>query len=161
MEIPVGVACVDDSLTYVASRKKALLVFLLSLGFVALGIWMSSEKPLLGWGGAAFFSLGIPVSFAMLLPGVTYLRLDREGFELGSLFRKHRTRWADVAGFGICTIHSNKMVAVFYDRAYQGQKLGRAMSSSLTGIEGAIPNSYNASPDDIAAALNAWKSRFG
>ena len=146
---------------FTASRKKALLLLLGSFCFVALGVWVSSEKPLLGWTCVAFFGLGVPASLLMLLPGGTYLRLDAEGFELVSPFRKHRTKWTEVAGFEIRTIRDTRVIAIVYTPGYQGQKFGRALASSLAGMEGAIPNTYNAPLNEIAASLNSWKSRFG
>jgi len=151
----------DSTRTFAASRKKAVWLFLGSLCFIALGVWISSEKPWLGWITVAFSTLGIPASFAMFLPGAMYLKLDAEGFELKSLFNTHRTKWTDVAGFRIGTLHHNRMIAIVYHPSYQRQKLGRALASSLAGMEGAIPNSYNASLDEILQSLDMWKSRFG
>lgn len=148
----------ETPITFRASRKKALLLFLGSLCFVAIGVWMTSEKPVLGWVCAAFFGLGVPVSLLMLLPGAMYLRLDADGFEMGTFFRKHKTRWMDVARFELGTIRGTKMIAIAYTQAYQKQRLGRALASSLAGMEGAIPNSYDAPLDQILASLNAWKN---
>jgi hypothetical protein len=151
----------DAVVTFKASRKKALLLFLGSVCFVAIGLWMSSEKPLIGWICVAFFGLGVPVSLLMLLPNAMYLRLDGEGFETGTFFSKHKTKWADVARFEIGSIRGTKMIAIVYIQEYNAQQLGRAIASSLSGMEGAIPNSYDAPLGYILAAMNSWKSRFG
>jgi len=37
----------DNVVTFRASRKKALLLLFWSICFVALGVWLSSEKPLI------------------------------------------------------------------------------------------------------------------
>jgi hypothetical protein len=151
---------VGTDVTFRASRKKALLLFLGSICFVAIGVWMSSERPLIGWGSVVFFGLGVPVSLLMLLPEAMYLRLDAEGFEIGSFLGKNRTKWDDVARFEIGSIRNTKMIAIVYARGYQGQQVGRAIASSLAGMEGAIRNSYDAPLGEILASLNAWKSRF-
>lgn len=155
-----GIAPGHGDLTFTASRKKAVLFLFGSLCFVALGVWMAPEKPLLGWSCVAFFGLGVPTSLVMLLPGAMYLKLDAEGFELGSFFRKHRTKWTDIERFEVRTIHTTKIITVVFSRTYQKQKLARAISSSLAGAEGGIPNSYNASLNEIVTALNDWKARF-
>lgn len=67
-----------DSRVIPTSRAKSALVLLASIGFVALGVWMSGEKPVLGWVCAGFFALGIPVSLAMLLTDKFSLRLGRQ-----------------------------------------------------------------------------------
>lgn len=146
--------------TFRASRKKALLLLSGSLCFVALGVWASSEMPWVGWGSAAFFGLGVPMSLLMLLPGAVYLTLDTEGFELGTFFRKHRTNWSDVVRFEIGAIGTNRMIAISFTQGYEQQQFSRALASSLAGMEGAIPNSYDAPLEEILAALNSWKSRF-
>ena len=54
----------NDELVYRASRLKAVLLFLGCAGFVALGLLVSRQKPLLGWACIAFFGLGLPNSYA-------------------------------------------------------------------------------------------------
>ena len=150
-----------DNITFSASRNKALLLLLGAICFVAAGVWTASAKPVLGWACILFFGLGIPVSFAMLLPGSTYLKLDAEGFEIASMFRMHKTRWTDVAGFEIYTLKHHRMIGIVYNATYHDNKFSRALASSVAGMEGAIPNNYDASLNDIIAALRAWQLRFG
>jgi hypothetical protein len=150
-----------STLTFVASRGKAMLLLLGSVCFVALGVWMASERPFLGWLTCAFFGLGIPVSLLMLLPNSTYLRLDEEGFEMGSFIRKHKFRWTDVADFHIGSISGAKMIAITFHPEYKQQQLGRAAAATLSGIEAAIPNQYNATLEQILEALTTWRQRYG
>src|SRR5262245_20535442 len=150
-----------NSLTFAASRGKALLLLLASICFVALGAWATSEKPLLGWLAVAFFGLGIPLSLLMLLPNSMYLRLDEEGFEMGSFLRKHKYKWTDVAAFEMASIRGAKMIAIAFHPDYKQQQLGRAVAASLSGMEGAISNSYNATLEEIVEALTTWKRRYG
>jgi hypothetical protein len=37
----------------------------------------------------------------------------------------------------------------------------RSMAAALAGMEGAIPNHYNATLEEILEALNAWRQRYG
>lgn len=52
-----------------------------------------------GWFVVAVFALSTLVSGALLLPGSAYLRLTPDGFEMRSLYRHLRVRWADVTWF--------------------------------------------------------------
>jgi hypothetical protein len=150
-----------DVLTFVASRRKALLVLFISICFVALGVWMTSERPVLGWLTVAFFGLGIPVSLLTLLPNCMYLRLDEEGFEMGSPIRKHKFKWTDVADFHIGSISGAKMIAITFYPEYKGQRLARSVAATVSGMEAAIPNQYNATLEQILEALTTWRERYG
>lgn len=151
-----------DELTFHASRGKAALVLLASIVFFVIGYFMRVEEPFMGWGCMLFFGLGIPVGLIMLFsPRSTYLRLDQEGFEMGSLVKKTRTRWSDVAGFELASIRGAKMIAIVYAPHYEGQKIGRAVAGNLSGMEGAIANSYNAPLAEVLRTLNEWRLRYG
>jgi hypothetical protein len=155
-----SVSNMNNSHTFYASKIKAVLLLLGSILFVAGGIWMTNEKPLLGWLCAGFFALGVPASFLMMLPKSMYLRLDQEGFEMGSLFGRHKILWDEVDGFRISSIRGAKMIEIIFSEAYTRQKIGRAVAASVSGMEGAIANSYNASLDEVLQSLNLWKARF-
>src|SRR5262249_20897939 len=151
-----------EEVTFHASRSKAVLILLGSIAFVVLGWFLHLEKPLIGWACILFFALGIPVGlFMMLSPASMYLRLDREGFEIGSLVNKSRPSWRDVQGFEIGSIRGAKMIAIIYAPHYAGQEIGREVAERLSGMEGAIANSYNAPLEEILEALNDWRVRYG
>jgi hypothetical protein len=152
-----------NELTFRASRSKGLLILMVSCGFVALGVWLISEgEQLYGWLSAGFFALGIPASLFMLLsPNSLYLRLDREGFEMGSFIKKVRVRWTDVQGFEMRRMHHNNMIAIIYAQHYEDQKIGRAVASTLSGMEGAIANNYDRPLDEILRTLDEWLGRYG
>ena len=150
-----------DELTFHASRGKAALILLGAIAFVVIGYFMRLEKPFIGWACMIFFGLGIPVGLIMLFsPNSTYLRLDPEGFEMGSFVKKSRTKWTDVAGFELASIRGAKMIAIIYAPHYEGQKIGRAVSENLSGMEAAIGNAYNAPLAEVLKTLNEWRARY-
>lgn len=116
----------NESHVFRASKKKAFLLLIGSIVFVGLGVFIAPEKPLLGWLCAGFFGLGIPVSFFMMLPNAMFLRLDSDGFEMGSMFGSHRTLWRKVDGFRICSLHGTKMIEILYNTNYKRQKGSRS-----------------------------------
>src|SRR5262245_26436258 len=97
----------SEELTFRASRSKGLFVVIASWCFVGLGFWLTTQgERAWGWITAGFFVLGIPVGLIMLFsPNALYLRLDSEGFEMGSFIRKVRIKWADVEGFEMRRMH--------------------------------------------------------
>jgi hypothetical protein len=152
----------NQELIYYASRTKALLLLIGSIALVAMGWWMKEEKPLTGWLWVVFFGLcSIPVTLIMLLPGVMYLRLDPDGIEICSIGRKHKIRWQDVESFKIVSIRGAKMIAINFRASFTELKVARAVVGALSGMEGAIPNIYNVSLEELERVLNQWLERFG
>jgi hypothetical protein len=143
----------QTEIVFPASRLKALLLLAGSCAFVAIGVLMSREKPLIGWVSVMFFGLGIP------LPNKVYLRLDPRGFEIGSPFSKKLTRWKDVERFYIGAVRGARLIAIVYRPGYSEQQALRKVSSKVAGMEGAIPNSYAASREEVLKALNEWHAR--
>lgn len=151
----------NNELIFHASRTKAVLLLLGSVAFVAIGWWLKEQQPVLGWACVIFFVLGIPVALSMLLPGVIYLRLDQDGFEMRSMGRKNRGRWQNVQSFRIQLIRSAKMIAIHYHPNFKDRKMVRAVAGALSGVEGAIPKSYNVPLTELEHVLNQWRERFG
>ena len=151
----------QDQLIFKASRKKALMILAISVAFVVLGAWLTGERPIIGWLCVGFFGLGIPVSLLMLRPKSAFLKLTPEGIEIVAMYRTTRIKWSDVEGFYVGNISGAKMIGIAYSPAYQKQKAGRAFASALSGMEGAIADSYTASIEEVCGTLNEWKARFG
>jgi hypothetical protein len=150
----------QPELLYPASRIKAVLLFFGSAAFVALGLFLSSRKPIIGWACVAFFSLGIPASLFMLLPGRMYLRLSAHGFEMVSPFSKKLVRWSDVERFYVGAVRGTKPIAIVYRPGYTEQQALRRVSKSMAGMEGAIPNTYAVSREELLKVLNDWHTRY-
>lgn len=143
------------------SRKKALVLLLLSIAFLAAGIWMIGVNPLLGWVSTLFFGLGIPASLVMMRPGTTYLRLDPTGFEMVAMSRRHKLEWTDVSGFELVRLHGNKMIAIEFSPDYSRQIAGRAVAAALSGIEAAIPDHYEVPIEEVLHMLLDWRRKYG
>ena len=151
-----------ELLVFRSSRLKALGILVGAVAFVCLGVWLAQEKPLVGWLCVGFFSLAIPVSLTMLLkPDVFYLRLDPDGFEMGSPFKRVRTRWIDVDGFEMGSIKGSKLISIRYRPSHTSGALMRRVSEHLSGMQGAIPNNYDRPLTAVLASLQEWHSRFG
>ena len=57
-----------------------------------------------------------------IIPGCSYLELEKEGFTMCSLFRKHRYAWDEIACFGVTEIGHNKMVGFDFSEKYDRLK---------------------------------------
>jgi len=133
-----------------------LLYFLLCAGFVAGGIWMIRDGEKTGWFVASFFGLGIPVFLLQLFPKSSFLTVREEGIEFCALFRTHKVGWSDISEFGVCRVPGARMVGFNYSPEYQQASKARALAKALTGCEGALPETYGFSADDLLQLLSAY-----
>ena len=140
------------------SRWKALRLLGLSSIMVAPCLYIPHPW---GWFLAAPFALGIPLSILMLLPSSTSLRINKNGFEVRHLWRGKQILWRDVAFIGADEglNGKNRMVYMNFSPTYQGQEKARAFAKKMTGFEGAIPDSYELGPDELAELLREWQAR--
>jgi hypothetical protein len=151
----------ESQVVFRGSLKKALMVLLISVGFVVLGAWATTEKPVIGWLCIAFFGLGIPASLLMMRPNSTYLKLDADGIDIVSMSRHLKLKWSEVDAFRMASVRGAKMIAIDYSAEYTKQKAGRAVASALSGMEGAIADHYTVALEQVLQALNDWKTHHG
>ena len=145
----------------VPSRRKWLFVLGGSLAFVAIGLWLRHNEPLwawLGWLGVGFFGIGAVVAALMLLPGAGGLRLDSDGFEMTSLFRRHRSRWTDVSEFEVVCLPPSLQKMVVFDDARTMDGAMAKRNKRRVGRSSGLDN-YGLSHEDFAAIMNEWRAR--
>ena len=141
------------------SRLKTLALLVFCIFAVAGGLYMAREEPLMGYLCAGFFALGIPVMLANLLPGQAYLELAEDRFTFAGMFRKSTVYWKDVAGFGVASVRGHKMVGWNFVPEYAAQKAGRALASTLTGVQAALPDTYRMKAEELSSLMNELKRR--
>lgn len=143
----------------VPSRRKWLLVLGGGLAFVAIGLWVMHDVPLWGWFGTGSFAVAALVAALMLLPGAGGLRLDSDGFEMTSLFRRHRSRWMEVSEFEVVRLPPSLQKMVVFDDVRTKDSALSKVNRSLAGRTGGLPDSYSLSHEDLAAIMNEWRAR--
>jgi hypothetical protein len=150
---------IELPMTLHASKAKMVGLVAMSAVFVAIGLYMSPKEPVMGLLSAGFFGLCGIVGVLGLIPGGSYLLLERDGFTTSSLFRKHSYQWRDVGSFGVTRISRNKMVCWNFAPDYSGPKRGASLSKTLTGIEAALPDTYGKKAEDLAELMNELRQR--
>ena len=63
------------------SRLKYVLLLIISIGFVAAGIWMISDGNAFGWICTFFFGSGIPLFVWQIIDLLGLLKIDGHGVE--------------------------------------------------------------------------------
>jgi hypothetical protein len=148
-----------DELVIPGSRRKAVLLLLIALGLVGGGVFLIVIGQPFGWIVAGFFALGIPLALLLLRP--TYMKLDREGVRIVVPFRSWRLAWSDVEEFYLVTMYGNRMIAIRYAAPYAGQRTARKVAEAMSGMEGALPDHFTRSPEELCETLNQWRRRYG
>lgn len=138
-------------------KTKSILFLLLTLVFFVIGIMMIIDGEQKGWFVSITFGIGTLIFIVNLLPQASYLLLDKEGFEMCSMFRKHRYKWNEVAYFTVGSISNNKMVMFDFVPGYTKAKKGRKIASVISGAEAALHDTFGLKAEELAALMNAYK----
>ena len=155
----------DEVIVLTGSKSKALLLLLGSAAFVAIGAVMVAKGEQMGWWGVIFFGLCLLVSLYMLTPNAVRLQIDKNGVEMKTFFKPMKLGWGDVNGFYVDHIRTGysktKFIGISFSESYRKHRAGRQFASALTGMEGALPNHFNRSAEEICELLNSSKRKWG
>lgn len=143
------------------NKLKTLVLHIICLVFSFGGIFLIRDGKNMGWLVFSFFFIGVIVFIITLLPDSSYLKVSAEGLEIKTLFKKSQIiPWSIIEEFGAAYIGVNKMVTINFNKDYDKQKLGREIASSISGFEGALPDTYGMSASKLAELLNDYKNKF-
>lgn len=145
----------------VSSRRKTVLLLLLSLGFVSIALFLPGPPDeALFWSGT-FFSLCSAV-FVALLFRPQRLLLDDDGFALsGGLIRSPRKiAWQDVSEFFLMPIRpGTSMIGFNYNATSSSKPRAAAVSRRVAGADGAISGVWPGSTRNLVDQLNEYRER--
>lgn len=158
----------NDETEVLILRPKKLSVLgmlVISGSFVATGIWLGLQGKWMGYFCAAFFGLGVLVAVVQLLPGSTYLRVSSDGLSIVSLFRMTTIPWDIIDEFFVVTLYQSglpirKMVGFNFVESYDRAHGARRFATAIAGCEGALPDTYGMSAEDLADKLNQCLRAF-
>jgi hypothetical protein len=137
-------------------KRKELVLLAVSLGFAVLGGFAAASGEAIGWAALVFFGLCAAVAVVTLLPGAAYLRLEREGFVMCSLYRADRLRrWDEVTAFHVHSTPGGAQVG--FDFAPGAEPAGSGIARALAGVEGGLPSTYGLKAEELAELMNLWR----
>ncbi len=140
------------------SWKKWLLVELICLVFFAVGIAMVASGEMKGWFTLSVFGIGffaVPVLFFN-----SKLEINNKGFLIHNLKKVNFIAWDEVQDFQVVVIGLNKMVGFNFSEKYDRQKKMRAVAVGLSGVEGALPDTYGMKAEDLAVLMVKYQHQF-
>ena len=144
-----------ESMTLYPSKIKWVLVILVSIGFIALGIYTIESGDtgiLLGQIICVIFSLVIMWSTLTLWPGSSWLKLGPDGIRNKVIFRKFHYRWCDINRFGIWIAQdpglpsTTKYVSFWVKPDDQMRSLSEC---------------YGKKPEELVEILESYRNRYG
>ena len=148
----------SDELVLRPSRWKTSLPLLVSVGFVAIG-FLVMDGSWMAWLSLAFFGVGSLVLIVTMLPGASHLRLHADGFEMRTMFKTSHMKWSDIGEIGVTSVNLNRMVAFNFAEPYRSQHRAVLVSHTLTGWDGALPDTYGMSARELAALMIEYRDR--
>jgi hypothetical protein len=148
-----------ETMTLQSSKTKGLYMLLLCSLFVVIGVWMIRSGQMFGWLSVIFFGSGVLVSIITMLPNASYLKLHREGFTQVTMFRSSTFRWEDVREFSVGRIALNKMVMLDFVPSWHESSKLKTVARSMSGHDGALPDTYGLSAEELVALLQEWKNK--
>jgi hypothetical protein len=145
-------------LTLYPSRRKWLLVSAGGAAFAIGGAWMIRGGDPKGWFVLIFFAAVALVAAVAMLPGAGALTLDRDGFEITNLFRRHRIRWRDASNFTAARIPPARQRFVLFDQASASGRLVANVNVAIVGRNASLPDTYGQPADELAELMAAWRA---
>jgi hypothetical protein len=142
-----------------ARRGQKSWLLAVAVAFGAGGIYILPVSPVRGVLAIAFFGLGALVIAVNLLPGGSYLLVEKTGFTVCNVFRKTFYSWSDVAEFVPVDVGNKAMVGLRFSDRYKAAGAGRKLAAYLAGVDGALPDTYGLGARDLVSLLNDVRAR--
>lgn len=138
---------------------------MISIVFVAGGVWLGLEGDWIGYLCSAFFGLGVAVFIVQLLPGASFLKISKDGFEFSAIYRRQYVKWDDIEEFGVFThrhsgVTTNKMVSWNYVSDFDKSKVGRALSKGIAGAEAGLPDTYGLKAEKLLEIMTEYWTQY-
>jgi hypothetical protein len=125
-----------------------------ALVFVAVGVWVVSFEPVIGYLSIGFFGLCAVAFGVNLLPNSSYLRLTREGSTVCTMFRSRSGAWREVNKFGVNRIGVRNIVG--WAPSHPASKFDNT-ARVITGYASTLPETYGLTAEELAELLNRWR----
>lgn len=110
------------------SRWRAIKLLLLSVPFVAIGIWMitdsdsSSHDRIMGWLSTCFFGLGIPISLFQFFDRRPQIIINEIGI-FDRTTNQDTINWEIIEDAYLVNIHSQKFICLVVNDKFDPSKL--------------------------------------
>jgi hypothetical protein len=140
------------------SRARWLAAFAGCLVFTAIGVMLIRDGAAVGWLVAGVCGLAALGCAVVLLPGSAYLKVRRDGFVFGTLFRRWYLPWTAVGPFSVARVGSGDLVVFdIIDPAQMPRLPG--LPATEAGANAGLPDTYGLAARELATVLNAARDK--
>jgi hypothetical protein len=140
------------------SRARWLAAFAACLVFAAIGVMMIRDGAVSGWLVAGGFGVAALACAVVLLPGSAYLKVRRDGFVFGTLFRRWYLPWTAVGPFSVAIVGRDEIVVFdIIDAARMPRMPG--LPGMPAGANAGLPDTYGLTAGELAAVLNTARDK--
>lgn len=149
-----------DTMELKPDRVRWLFVFLVSVGFVTIAVWLGPERdPVLFWGAGGFFLLCALIAAPLMFGVGSNLKLDRQGFACRTLFRTFRREWRDCSVFFPVSAGLRKFVGFSTPQDESTHPALMAFNRGVVGASGMLPDTFGLSADSLSDLMNRFRAR--
>jgi hypothetical protein len=159
-----------EPLVLPTSRRRGWLLLIASLVFVVGSVFVIREGEVVaGWICLVFSGVCSLFLTTFVIPGLSFLRLDSDGFTVKAGFSERTTAWTEVSEFvagprpmpfgrvmrvisfpQTFGLEKNEINGVFFDYLREGRP---------SGAKGQLIDAYEMPPSELAALMNEWRQR--
>ncbi|MCU7495404.1 MAG: hypothetical protein HF314_10230 [Ignavibacteria bacterium] len=141
-----------------SQRSKYFRSLLSSLIFTSFGVKLIMQAhSTVGWMIALVFGFAAVASLIPLLPNQSYLKLDKYGFTIRSMFQTIKVKWHEVENFEAAKRYHKKTVIYSFDR----KKRNYVNVENLIGKKEMLPDVYGMDAQALADLMESFRVRFG
>ena len=115
--------------------------------------------------GVLLFGAAVVMCIVQLVPRWSHLRIAPDGLVLRNLGRTQRWSWNDLENFTTYEIYHQygSVKNVGFDRrdlTPERQSFFQTLTRGMTGVDGALPDTYGMRHEELADVLNAARDRY-
>lgn len=140
-----------------SGRSKYFRSLISSLAFTAFGIKLVMQThSALGWIIAIVFGFAALASIIPVFPNQSYLKLDKYGFTIRSMFQTIKVRWNEVENFEAQKRYSKKTVVY----SFLKKKRNFVNVENLVGKKEVLPDIYGMEANALAELMENFRIRY-
>ncbi len=148
-----------DSMVLKPDRARWFVVFLISVGFVAIAIWIGPSDAMLFYGAGGFFLLCAVIAAPLMFGVGSSLTLERDGFACRTLFRTFRRTWRECSVFYPVSAGFRKFVGFSAAQDEAAHPNLAAANRRIIGASGMLPDTFGLSADGLSDLMNRYRAR--